>query len=55
MKSEEKKIPAKISQMKDQVKEIIVSIPAKILQRAIGKFSRCIRNCIAARGRLFEK
>ena len=36
-------------------KEIIKSIPAKILQSVIGEFSRPIRNCIVARGRLFEK
>jgi len=41
--------------MIDQVKEIILSIPAEILQRVIKEFSRRIRNCIAARGRLFEK
>ena len=46
---QQKKIPATISQMKDQVKEIIESIPAEILQCVIGKFSRRIRNCIVAR------
>ena len=51
----EVKIPATTSQMKEQVKEIIESIPAEILQRVIGEFTRCIRNCIVARGRLFEK
>ena len=40
---------------KEQVKGTIESIPAEILQRVIGKFSRRIRNCIVARGRLFEK
>jgi len=44
-----------ISQMKDQAKEIIESIPAEILQRVIGEFSRRILNSIVARGRLFEK
>ena len=51
----EKNIPATISQMKNQVKEIIVSIPVEILQRVIGEFSRRIRNCIVARRILFEK
>ena len=32
MKSGEKKIPATIIQIKEQVKEFIVSIPVKILQ-----------------------
>ena len=53
--NQQKKIPATISQMKVQVKEIIESIPAGILQRVIGEFSRRHRNCIVARGRLFEK
>ena len=51
----QEKFPDTISQMKDQVKEIIGSIPAEIMQRVIGEFSRCILNCIVARGRLFEK
>ena len=42
-----------ISQMKEQVKEIIESIPAEILQCVIGEFSRHIRNCIVARGESF--
>ena len=54
MKSEEK-IPVIISQMKYQVKEIIVSIPAEFLQRVIGELSHRIQNYIAARRRLFEK
>ena len=37
--NQQKKIPATISQMKDQVKEIIVSIPVEILRRVIGKLS----------------
>ena len=53
--NQEKNIPATYSQMKDQVKEIIVSITAEILQRVIGKFSRRIQNCIVAREILFEK
>ena len=53
--NQQKKIPATLSPMKDQVMEIIKSIPAEILQRVIGEYSRCIRNCIVARGRLFEK
>ena len=40
---------------KELVKEIIESIPAEILQRVIGEFTRRIRNYIVARGRLFEK
>ena len=40
---------------KEQVKEIIESIPAEILQRVIGEFSRRIRNCIVARGGLYKK
>ena len=51
----QEKIPATISQMKDQVKEIIESIPDEILQRVIGEFSRLIRNCIVAWGRLYGK
>ena len=54
MKSEEKKNPATISQMMEQVKEIIESINAEIQQRVIGEISRCIRNCIVVRGRLHE-
>ena len=50
-----KKNPATITQMNEQVKEIIESIPAEILQRVIGEFSRCIRNYIVARGGLFEE
>ena len=50
-----KKNPATSSQMKEQIKEIIESIPAEILQRIIGEFNRRIRNCIVARWRLFEK
>jgi len=49
------KIPATISRMNEQVKEIIESIPAEILQRVIREFSRRIRNSIAARVGLFEK
>ena len=41
--------------MKDEVEDIIVLIPAEILQRVIGEFSRRIRNCIVDRKRLFEK
>ena len=41
--------------MKDQVKEIIESIPAEILQCVIGEFSRRIRNSVVAWSRLFEK
>ena len=54
MKSEEKN-PVTISQMKEQVKEIIESINAEILQRVIGEFSRCIRNCVVAKEGLYEK
>ena len=55
MKDEiEKKNSVTISQMKEQVKEIIKSIPAEILQCVIGKFSRRILNCIEARAALFE-
>ena len=50
-----KKIPATISHIKDQVKEIIESIPAEILQRVIGELSRRIRNCFVVKGGLFEK
>ena len=39
--NQEKKIPATISQIQDKF-EIIVSIPAEILQRVIGQFSRRI-------------
>ena len=46
---QQKKIPATISQMKDQDKIIIESIPAKILECVIGEFSHRIRNCIVAR------
>ena len=49
-----KKNPATINQMKEQVKEII-ELPVETLQRVIGEFSRRLRNCIAARERLFEK
>ena len=41
--------------MKEQVKEIIESINAEFLQRGIGEFSRRIRNCIVARGGLYER
>ena len=41
--------------MNEQVKEIIESISAEILQRVIGEFSRRIRNFIVASGGLFEK
>ena len=46
--------------MNEQVKGIIESIPAEILQRVIGEFSRRwivfrIRNCIVARGGYLEK
>ena len=44
-----------ISQMNEEVKQIIESIPAEILQQVIGEFSRRIRNSILARGGLFEK
>ena len=54
MKSGEK-IPATISHMKEQVKDTIVSIYGGILQRVTGEFSRCIRNCIVAWGRMCEK
>ena len=40
---------------KEQVKDIIDSIPAEILQRVIGEFSRRIRNCVVAKEGLFEK
>ena len=50
----EKKNPASISQMNEKVKDIIESIPAEILQRVIGQFSRRIRNCILTREGLFE-
>ena len=52
--TKQKRAPCSISQMKDQVK-IIESIPAEVLQRVIREFSRRIWNCIAARGRLFQK
>ena len=38
----QEKIPATISPMKDQVKEIIVSIPVEILRHVIGELSRRI-------------
>jgi len=38
-KLNQEKIPATISQIHERVKEIIESIPAEILQRAIGEFS----------------
>ena len=41
-----KKMHAKISQMKEQVKEIIVSIPVEILRRVIGKLNRCIQTLL---------
>ena len=41
--------------MKEQVEENIELIPAEILERVIGEFSRRIRNYILARGGLFEK
>ena len=44
-----------MSQMNEQVKKIIESIPAEILQRVIREFSRRIQNCIVARGGIFEK
>ena len=53
--NQQKKISATISQMKDQVEEIIESIHAENLQRVIGEFSRRIRNCNVVRGRLFGK
>ena len=40
--------------MKEQLKEIIKTIAAEILQIVIGEFSRRVRNCIVARGGLFE-
>ena len=46
---------ATIIQMKEQVKEIILSIPVEIQQRVIGELSRRIRNSIVARGKKFEK
>ena len=49
----QEKIPATISQMNEQVKEIIESIPAEILQRVIGELSRRIRNSIVTRRVLF--
>ena len=39
-------LDAEIIEATRQVKEIIVSIPAEILQRVIGQFSRLIRTCI---------
>jgi len=48
-------IHATISQINEQVKKIIKSISAEILQRVIGEFSGRIRNCIVARGGSFEK
>jgi len=45
-----RKNSATISQMKEQVKEISESISAEIMQRIIGEFRRCIRNCILVRG-----
>jgi len=47
--------PATFRQMNEQVKEIIETIPAEILQRVIGEFNRRIRNCVVARGRFFKK
>ena len=54
-RSNQEKLPATISQMNKQVKEIIESIPAEILQRVIRDLSGHIRNCIVAGGGLFEK
>jgi len=51
----QEKITATIRQINEQVKEIIESIPAEILQRVIGKFSRRIRNSIVAKIELSEK
>ena len=47
--NQQKKIPATISHMMDQVKKIIESIAAKILQCVIEEFSHRIQNCIVAR------
>ena len=41
--------------MNEQVNEIIESIPAEIMQRVIGEFSRRNRNYDVARWILFEK
>ena len=43
---QQKKIPATIIQMKEQVKEIIVSIPAEILRRLIGELGRRIQTLL---------
>ena len=45
MKSGEKNA-CKINQMKEQVNEIIVSIPVEILQRLIGEFTRRIQTLL---------
>ena len=42
----QERIPATISQMNEQVKEIIESIRAEILQRVIGEFYRRIQNIL---------
>ena len=34
---------------------LLARIPAEIVQRVIGEFSRRIQNCIVAKWRLFEK
>ena len=41
-----KKMHAKISKMKEQVKEIIVSIPVEILRRVIGELIRRIQTLL---------
>ena len=46
---------AKISQLKEQVKEIIVSIPVESLRRVIGKIEPLHLNSIVAKRRMFEK
>ena len=49
------KNPPTITQMKEELNEIIASILAEMLQRVIGDFSRRIRICIVARKKLYEK
>ena len=52
---QEENILLRLLKWRSQSNPIIESIPAKIMQRVIGKFSRSIRNCIVAKGWLFEK
>ena len=44
--NQEKKMHAKIIQMKEQVIKIIVSIPVEILRRVIGKLNRQIQTLL---------